>query len=80
MSVIESAQAVIIGAVCLLILANVLGALNPSLETQLGNTAVHPNGELALTVIALFVVVFAINILLAIFQKYEEPPNRGFMG
>jgi len=70
-------EAVIIGAFALLILANVLGSINSDLDTQLSNTAVHPNGALTMTVIGFFVLAFAIHILMGIFkQDGEQDYNR----
>jgi len=69
-------EAVIIGAFALLILSSVLGSINSDLDTQLSNTAVHPNGALTMTVIGFFVLAFAIMILLQIFKDGEQDYNR----
>ena len=82
MGAIQKMEGVIIGAFALLILASILGSLNSDLDTQLSNTAVHPNGALTMTVIGFFVLAFAISILLAIFkqQEYQPPQNPSLQG
>ena len=78
MSFVDTGKSVIVGVVMLLVLASVLTSLDSSLTAQLGNTAVHPNGALTLTLIALLLVGFAVAILLRVFE--EEPPSfrQGF--
>lgn len=78
MSFVQKAETVMVGTVMLLIIAVFIGALDPQLTAELGNTDAHPNGLLTLTLIALFVVGFAMAVLLSIFVDQPRPPDSSF--
>jgi len=73
MTVTSAFRVVVIGSIMLLVLVTVLGALDPDLTEELGNTAAHPNGALTLAIIALFGVAFAVNLFLEIFDEGKRP-------
>lgn len=74
MGFVQKAETVMVGTIMLLIIAVFIGALDPQLTAELGNTEAHPNGLLTLTLIALLVVGFAMAILLSIFV--DQPPRE----
>lgn len=57
-----------IGLVFLVVLASFLGGIDPTLSGELNNTAAHPNGPLALTIIGFIVLAFAIGLLIGAFK------------
>lgn len=72
MGVRDIARTVIVGSIMLLVIASVLGDLDPSLSSELNNTAAHPNGPLTLAIIGFFVLAVAVELLLRIFDQGKE--------
>ncbi len=68
----DIARLVIVGSILLLVIASVLGELEPSLNAELSNTDAHPNGPLTLVIIGFFILGVAVQILLSIFDQGKQ--------
>lgn len=68
MAIEDRIAGLLLFGVVIVVFAGFLGAIDPTLSAELNNTAAHPNGPLALTIIGFGVVALAIGFLVSIFK------------